>query len=336
MQKPAPVFEVSEDLRHQVRSWKDRRNDCAHFKINEIGSPYVESFWQFIQSNLDRFVPGGSEQAILRDIDQFFDPNFTAPGTDIAPIIESIASGIEPGHLQDFFKRVLDHLTIQVGTSTLRRIGDSLTLFEGIFTSGKTVQQQELVNFLGTDPDLLVESLRLNPSRVILWSGEKPLIRRLWRELLFKDWHQDLPVYAALLRNGLIPKEELAEANAWVANRLNGDVPAAQDVPTLTSSGFIDALSHHAFKEKAIDDFNWGNRNAQTVRWYLETFPISIEIEKVLSFTFGSSTFPYAGRDALGALFSSNTAKRVELEKASQEAGVGVPKSILSASKRTG
>jgi hypothetical protein len=30
-----PIFNIKEDLRLQVKYWKDRRNDAAHFKSNE-------------------------------------------------------------------------------------------------------------------------------------------------------------------------------------------------------------------------------------------------------------------------------------------------------------
>ena len=39
---PVPIFDVSDDLRTQVRFWKDRRNDCAHLKDNRIDDPHVE------------------------------------------------------------------------------------------------------------------------------------------------------------------------------------------------------------------------------------------------------------------------------------------------------
>jgi predicted metal-dependent RNase len=39
-----PIFNIKEDIRQQIKYWKDRRNDCAHFKDNEIDAHHVESF----------------------------------------------------------------------------------------------------------------------------------------------------------------------------------------------------------------------------------------------------------------------------------------------------
>uniref|UniRef100_UPI004056165F hypothetical protein n=1 Tax=Candidatus Electronema sp. TaxID=2698783 RepID=UPI004056165F len=100
---PAPVFLVSEDLRHQVRYWKNRRNDCAHFKTNEIDHSHVESFWHFIFSNMGKFVPNGSAAALLNEIALHFDQDVTPPNTPLDPIIERIPHCVEREELSNFF-----------------------------------------------------------------------------------------------------------------------------------------------------------------------------------------------------------------------------------------
>ena len=48
------IFKFNDSIRQQIRYWKDRRNDCAHFKDNEINQSHVEMFWVFIKSNLNK------------------------------------------------------------------------------------------------------------------------------------------------------------------------------------------------------------------------------------------------------------------------------------------
>lgn len=327
---PAPIFEVSDDLRRQVRYWRDRRNDCAHFKVNEIGSPYVETFWQFLRSNLPKFVPRGSQAALIEEILRFFDPNQTPPGSDIGPIVTLIASSIETPDLVGFFEEVVDRLTITVGAARLRRVSELTAFFEGILRLSNQQLTVPLTGYLVREYNLLLELLRSNPSRVLIWSGYGTLIRRLWRELLFEQGHQDLPVYTALLRNNLVPPPEISEANSWVVRRLNNDVPTPQDLPILLAAGFVDSFVEHAFGRRMIDDFDWGNRNALTARWYLEHFQITGAIARVICSVFHSSPYPYGARDALGNLFANNLAKRAELERAAAEVNVEVPQTILS------
>jgi hypothetical protein len=327
---PAPIFEVSEDLRRQVRFWRDRRNDCAHFKVNEIGSPYVESFWQFVRSNLPKFVPRGSQAALIEEILRFFDPNQTPPGSDIGPIVALIAPSIETSSLADFFREVVDNMTVTVGAMKLRRAVDLSKFFEGVLRLSNQQLTTPLAGYLAGEHGLLLNLLRSSPSRVLVWSDHSTLVRLLWRSLLFESGHQDLPVYAALLRNRLIPDAEISEANLWVVSRLNGDLPMPEDLPVLLASGFIRALGEYAFDQRKIDDFNWGNRNALTARWYLENFPITVSIARIICSVFHGPPFPYSARDALGSLFANDSAKRAELEHAAVEANIEVPSTILT------
>ncbi|MGI4821966.1 MAG: hypothetical protein ACRYFV_12220 [Janthinobacterium lividum] len=39
------IFSINDNLGTQIKYWKDRRNDCAHFKDNEITTYHVASFW---------------------------------------------------------------------------------------------------------------------------------------------------------------------------------------------------------------------------------------------------------------------------------------------------
>src|SRR5690606_11852431 len=55
-----PIFNININLRDQIRYWKDRRNDCAHNKDNEISAAYVEMFWSFLKSNFYKLtIEGG-------------------------------------------------------------------------------------------------------------------------------------------------------------------------------------------------------------------------------------------------------------------------------------
>jgi hypothetical protein len=53
---PAPIFAIDQELRDQVKFWKDRRNDCAHSKQNQIIAAHCEAFYAFVRSTLNRFI----------------------------------------------------------------------------------------------------------------------------------------------------------------------------------------------------------------------------------------------------------------------------------------
>jgi hypothetical protein len=331
MTQPASIFDVSEDLRQQVKYWRDRRNDCAHFKPNEIAAPHVEAFWLFVRSNMTKFVPRGTRAALIEEIRTFFDANRTPPDSDVRPLAKQITQGIEAGHATSFFRDVVEEFHIgQLGS-----LSEPAKLFEGIFAVNSSLGGP-LSDYLATETGLLVPLLRQNPGRVLNWTANRELIRRLWRELLFSFGHQDLPVYAALLRNGLIPPSEIDEANSWIVTKLNGDIPTGGDLEVLLGSSFVSQFARYAFDESKIDEFAWGNRNAKTIRWYVETFPITPDGARLICQAFASPPFPYEVRDALGSLLELNEIKRQELESQASKAGVTVPVNILTAAKPTG
>jgi hypothetical protein len=149
---PAPIFVISDDLREQVLYWKNRRNDCAHFKSNAIGAPHVEAFWMFIQSNLAKFVVNGSASALLSRIERHYDPNFTPPGTDPLPLAAEIATAIEQKSILSFFEQLEKVFTYQLGQSLYFR-PELPSFLEAIFRQKDSYVQGEAVKFISSSPD---------------------------------------------------------------------------------------------------------------------------------------------------------------------------------------
>ena len=134
---PVPIFLVPDSIREEVKYWKNRRNDCAHFKLNEISSAHVEAFWAFIRSNLPKFVPNGSIEDLIDRISRHFDPNYTPPGSSVQPIINMLPAAVLPTELPRFFNEVGSILSESVNgttvtkTSELADVIDVTRLLEG-------------------------------------------------------------------------------------------------------------------------------------------------------------------------------------------------------------
>jgi hypothetical protein len=318
-QKPAPVFLVSEDLRHQVRYWKDRRNDCAHFKTNEIDHSHVESFWHFIFSNIGKFVPNGSAAALLNEIVLYFDMNFTPPNAPLDPLIERIPHCVERDELTKFFEDLVEKLSSR---------SDTAHVFDAVIRVTNNYTVNALRDFLISHKQFLL-LLRNFPQHVILLDQNPELVRSLWRKHLVSSYHNALEVFAALLRANMIPQEEIAEANDKAVTELNGDIPSPADKQTLDQYGFFAVFSERAFKDGLLDDFGWGNRNAKLVCWYIESYQIQVEVVRSICSIFTQSTYPWKARHRLTELFKDNPNKRQRFEEIAQQEQLTLPEKIF-------
>jgi hypothetical protein len=324
MKTPAPIFLVSEDVRAQVRYWKDRRNDCAHFKMNEIAAAHVDSFWAFVRSNLGRFVPLGSEASTITAILRHFDPNQTPPGADLMPLVRRIPESITPERLKPFLLDVRSALTTNVGTLKLSRSAEvNLLLAAGVSGGGQL--GRAALEVMLDDHALLVGVVRMWPDCVAYLSDYPEHVRRLWRKDLFDKNHADLPVFGALVRNALIPDDQLSEANSRAVLGLRGDLPLQTDVDALNRSGFFAALHDAAFSRGLVDQFAWGNANAATIAWYILNFPLDDVIVASICETFDKPPYPSAVEAMLQEVLAPGTPKRLEFENISQRSGRPVP-----------
>ena len=268
----AAIFNVRDDLRTQVKYWKDRRNDCAHSKNNAITAAHVEALWEFMRWNLDKFVPGGSVEDLVERIREHFDPNLTRPGTGCDPLAQVIESAVPPDELERFFQTVLDMFASDFGGHLFIR-DECIAFFEAAMRVGPPHVTTPLGLFLLSRADLFASVVRAHPHLVLLAHADARAVRQLWRTNLGKADPATVRVYATMLRNGLIPAAEVAEANRHVLS-LRPTPPSEEDAAVLQRYGFFEAFQQAAFEQRLVNSFSWGNPNAQLLAWCVYTFPL--------------------------------------------------------------
>src|ERR1700674_801875 len=107
-QNPAPIFAIDQELRDQVKYWKDRRNDCAHSKENQIVAAHCESFYSFVRSTLNRFFVGSSLESLKQKLRDFFDPTLTPAGAPIQGLVEDVGSFLSGHDLSRFVSEAFE------------------------------------------------------------------------------------------------------------------------------------------------------------------------------------------------------------------------------------
>lgn len=327
-QKAPPIFVVEESLREEFRYWKNRRNDCAHYKRNEIGAPHVESFWMFLRSSLGRWVPNGSAGDILSRLERHFDANLTPPGADVSPLVRQIPHAVPQQDVKEFFDGVVDQFRSTLGNVHLLNRDAVAAILAEFLKSAPTDYAEEAAEWLRDIPERLFDTARRHPELVHILAGHPELVRQLWRSELFKGGARDLELYAALLRNNLIPDEQLGEAHERVVHKLSGEVPTIEQNRELAKAGFWAYFDEFAFTERKIDQFAWGNANARLVAWRLENHPFDTAVTEAICDTFGAEPYPFQVRDALKEMLAANPSVLAELERLTESVGREVPEAL--------
>ena len=271
----------------------------------------------------------GSEANLLQRLARHYDPNFTAPDADVTSLIDRVSLAVEKLRYQQFLTSVIKQFSHEIVNITHIQTAVLSEIFVLLLKSGDSALVDAAIDACAKEPVVLTSVLRREPSMCLRWSHDAVVIRRLWRSLLFEAGHQELSIFAALLRNALIPAAELDEANAWVIHRLRGDVPRPEDFPALFQGGFFDAFKKFAFENYEINQFRWGNRNAASVRWFVETFPLDKIVTESICTTFASAPYPFEVRDALRQLFASNPTKFKEFEASAKALGRTIPTDLV-------
>lgn len=313
--KKKPIFNISEDLRDQYNFWKNRRNDCAHAKGNTISYPHVESFWLFIQSNLTKFVVHGGMKFILEEISDYYNPVFTPPETPIDPIVQQIPTAIEIDEYSDFLTQ-LKSFTLERYPQPFKVLDDEIAKVWYRQFELPEVYCEILIEFLTEESGFCLDILRRKSSIIRYFHGRETFIRELWRSK-FKV-SDDYKILISLLRNKLIPRDQLEEAYEHVFNTIDSDIFGTEykwngmfndisdiDKLTLIQQGFFKTFYEKAFVGETIaHNFNWGNRNKEIVMYYISQIDLDEKIVNAINNALDSAYPPFKLRDELEELYT--------------------------------
>lgn len=244
------IFAIREELREQIKYWKNRRNDCAHFKDNNIDHYHVESFWAFIESNLPKITVEGGMNTLINRIKDHFNPNLTPPDTDFTHLVKDIEHSVETSKLSEFWSVFLAKSLYDIRLSDKKK-----EFLKSCFSNCPETVVNSILNVLNLTEN---KSVRLDffdtyPEILVRFNFSTQEIREFWKTEL-SNTRNTLSVYATLLRNGLIPNAEIDEANCLVVNLLGRFrySPNSNEHHLLLGNNFFEA-----FKKEILESYNF-------------------------------------------------------------------------------
>lgn len=324
--QPAEIFILSEGVRKQYEYWKDRRNDCAHAKGNQISYQHVEVFWLFIESNLAKFVVNGGKESLLEEIKVHFDWNLTPRNADYTELIELIPGVVEKLDHNDFLQNIYDYFNDKGITTvdTVINFWVSLLKIDGEFSNS-------VVKFLMDKDSFILELFMAEPNLVVYFRNETQLLRSLWKDKFWNSY-KVYPLFITMLRNKLIPQEELREAIEAVSNTVSDSHFSRVeqvDVVSLQESGFFEVFVDLAFGNNSkINNFDWARENKNIICLYLKLYGLNSDIVSSLNATFNARHTPWKLGDAIEELFEERPLLKESYIKINEEIDGELPESL--------
>lgn len=303
-----PIFSINENLRIQIKYWKDRRNDCAHYKDNRIDNYHVESFWAFIESNLSKITIEGGYNSILNKFRKHYDVTFTPPNKDVSPLLQEIESSVDKHDVALFWKDVITLIDPHYSFWADFRC---LNFIEKVFIVTTDEIQQSLVEFLKTEEELLLSFLSSYPSRILILNYTPSELRNFWKTKLIKA-SNILDIYARMLLNNLIPKNEIEEANEFIFDKISSYTENAETHIILKDNMFDKTVNKIAFDEDKFSGFMWVNSKADFFRDFFKMYPLTIKAVEKVCIEFNKANHSYWLAERLDKMFSENPDKKTE------------------------
>ena len=330
---PSEIFSISENLRKQIEFWKNRRNDCAHSKDNQITSAYVEALYSFIRSNINKLVVNGNRNSLLQRIINYFDPSLTPPNQSLEPIIRDLPHAVASNDLESFLAEIFKFFD-DSRNQTEKMLGSTsenkLKFINASFQFGTNQLKESCKNLLIADDSLIYSFIRGYSDKCGFLSGHPDRVRRVWHEFLFVKSHgNNFALMAALLRSGLVPDGEIEEMFECVLRKGITELPNAVDDLILIEKGFYKSLEKIALEKMPY--FDWANNSRDLVIKYLTDYPITVEMARRIFSVFSSTNHPWHLAESLNDFFRINAAKKheyIDITKVHNE--IGIPDKIKS------
>lgn len=246
------VLDMPDTLRDDFSFWRNRRNDCAHYKAYDINASHVLAFYSMLNQYMLKITVEGGMKSLLREFEDAFDPEKTSPKESIQPLVDKILLMVKPLEMNEFF----DGLK---GITRFHFDAKFYSILEGILSGSNTELKNYVIAYLRRSDDL-VNFLSHYPEEVGQLVAEDE-VRPLWYSKL-RSCRERFSIVAEMISVGLLVDGEVEEClercieSAYSRNEGMGSISEAK-LNLLIKYGLLDCL-----KTSKLNP-NYTNRNAR-------------------------------------------------------------------------
>ena len=291
-----PVFFINDDLRNQVIYWKNRRNDCVHHKNNAITRVTIEAFWDFLIHMLQRFQVNGSKESLLSSIVDHFDLNKNPTGQDVTYLVTQIPLVMEVKDYPAFFLDLKNNIKAE----------EFFQIFDKILLVSPNNLQSAVLDFAFQNIKLttVANFFQRYPQYCHVLSAYPIIVRSLWKSILFTQKKNDFPLFATMLRLGLIPDEQKDEAIDTIISRLDKVFPQDEDIETFKTTNFYTKLKTKLIRKGEHMDFYNGNKII--FRHYFENVEPDVDVINLMNYVATRNFSPWGLHNQISAMFNDD------------------------------
>lgn len=191
---------------------------------------------------------------------------------------------------------------------------------------------QSLVTFLKSEENYLNAYINEYPAIISMLGYNNQEIRNFWSTKI-KKMSNVMGVYASMLRNNLIPQNQIQEANKKIVS-LYKYPQSPDDHYVLSSNGFGEVLYEELFIVKnpnQRDYWKFMNKHYVLYTKYLELYHLKEDTVRILCEEFNKEQYKsYFLRDSIDRLFMRNQTKMNEFKQIAENLDLELPTEISS------
>lgn len=319
-----PIFNISEGLRTQLFYWKDRRNDCAHFKENEISYSHIEAFWLFIRSNFEKLSVNGNVEDLWNKFKVHFDNSKTIPGTSYDHLIDECIRILDKKSTKNFVEKIFENFKINDYFNVSKM--DVEEIIYKILIQNDNVINDEIVSWIkSNEKNFKFKIIKEYPKLLDYFDLDESEIRYFWYEKLDARYEKELDIICYLINRGSIREEEKTELLLKLLTNCYSEI-SKDNFECLKQYGFFEFFGANAFGK--ISNFDWANSHRDIILFYIETFGLQEIVVKNICLEFNQSQHAWHLRDALNEFFKKNTTKKEEFIEIARENYFSLPNEI--------
>lgn len=320
-------LDMPDEIRLDFVYWRNRRNDCAHYKSYEINNSHVLAFYSFLNQYLMRITVEGGMNSLLREFKDACDETKTSPNTSLQPLIDKILCMVAPDQMNVFFDQLC-------GVTDMFRCpgGKYYKILKDILVSSNIELKDYVIKYLRSVSFL--SDFIFDNSDMVGVLIEKEEAREFWMTKLSYSYNR-FTVMAKMLSCGLIPKGDIEQAltkmvdNSYINNQGFGEV-SDNDWQILEQNGILDVL------ESKYYNVNYTTRNACVCGkdkynfFYgtIDRIPIDKKWVKNIIEIFSAVDFPQVWCKIFNENYMCNAVYKEKFIKICKENGYTIPSCI--------